>query len=193
MYSGAVGDIIGDVDGDGAERVRRHLADLADALELLIVEDRLRHLQPHMARCALEVEQIGSRPDERHQRHHQLLADRIDRRVGHLGEVLLEIGVEQLGAVGQGGNRRVGAHRADRFLAGLGHRLHQELDILLGIAESLLAIDQRHLGAAALAGGERQVAQHDLRALEPVAIGVAAGEIALQLVIGDDAPVPRDR
>ncbi len=49
-------------------------------------------------RCAvaLEVEQVRPRPDERHEAHDELLADRIDRRVRHLREVLLEIGVEQL-------------------------------------------------------------------------------------------------
>ena len=94
---GTIGDIVGDVDGDGAERVGGHLADLADALELLIVEDRLRHLEAHVPRGALEIEQIGTRPDEGHERHHQLLADRIDRRVGDLGEVLLEAVSSSLG------------------------------------------------------------------------------------------------
>jgi hypothetical protein len=42
----------------------------------------------------------GPRPDEGHERHNQLLADRVDRRVRHLREVLLEIGVQQLRPVG---------------------------------------------------------------------------------------------
>ena len=41
---------------------------------------------------AFEVEQVRPRSDDRDQAHHQLLADRIDRRVGDLREVLLEIG-----------------------------------------------------------------------------------------------------
>jgi hypothetical protein len=45
------------------------------------------------------AEQVGPRPDHRHQRHHQLFADRVDRRVGDLREVLLEVVVEQLGLV----------------------------------------------------------------------------------------------
>ena len=45
---------------------------------------------------AFEVEQVRPRPDERDEAHHQLLADRVDRRVRHLREVLLEVGVQQL-------------------------------------------------------------------------------------------------
>jgi hypothetical protein len=64
-------------------------------------------------RGALEVEEVRPRPDEGDEAHHQLLADRVDRRVGDLREVLLEIGVEQLRLVRQRRDRRVVAHRAD--------------------------------------------------------------------------------
>ena len=40
----------------------------------------------------VDVEQVRLRADERHQRHHDRLADRIDRRVGDLREQLLEVG-----------------------------------------------------------------------------------------------------
>ena len=60
---------------------------------------------------------FGRGPMKRHEAHDELLADRVDRRVRHLGEVLLEIGVEQLRLVGERRDRRVGAHRADRLLA----------------------------------------------------------------------------
>ena len=104
---------------------------------------RLRRDEP------FEVEQVRPRPDERDEAHHQLLADRIDRRVGHLREVLLEIGVEQLRLVRQRRDRRVVAHRADRFLAGRRHRRHQDLAGLPGCSRSLLAIEQRQVGRAA--------------------------------------------
>ena len=71
-----------------------------------------------LVRAGVAAEQVGARPDHRDQRHHQLLADRIDRRVGDLGEVLLEIVVEQLGLLREHRDRRVGAHRADRIVAG---------------------------------------------------------------------------
>ena len=88
-------DVIGDVERLGVERVLE-MADAADLLEVLVGEDRLAHFEPLAARVAFEVEQVRPRPDERDEAHHQLLADRVDRRVGDLREVLLEIGVEQL-------------------------------------------------------------------------------------------------
>ena len=132
------------------------------------------------------IEQVRPRPDEGHERHHQLLADRVDRRVGDLGEVLLEIGVEELRLVGQRRDRRVVAHRADRFLAGGGHRLHQDAQVLLGVAEGLLAIEQRHVGAD-LARLHGAVLEHHLGALEPLAVGMLARERGLDLLVGDDA------
>jgi hypothetical protein len=98
-------------------------------------------------RKPFKIEQIRPRSDEGHQRHHQLFADGVDRRIGDLREVLLEIGVEQLRFVGERRDRRVGAHRADGFLAGRRHRLHQDLDVFLRVAKALLAIEQRDVRA----------------------------------------------
>ena len=82
-------------------------------------------------------------PAERHvHRHDQLLADRIDRRIGDLREELLEIGVEQPRLQREDGQRRVVAHRADRFRAGRGHRLEDHLDLFAGVAEGELALGE---------------------------------------------------
>ena len=171
---GAVVGAIGDVERDGAELVVGDVADAADALQVLVGEDRMRSLEPLLLRGAFEVEQVRPRPDEGHERHDQLLADRVDRRVGHLREVLLEIGVQQLRPVGQRRDRRVGAHRADRLLAGLRHRRHQELDALLRVAEGLLAIEQADIGARLRARRSRQLMHADLGAVEPLLIGMRA-------------------
>ncbi len=108
-------------------------------------------------------------------------------RVGDLREVLLEVVVEQLRLAREHGHRRVGAHGADRLLAGGGHRRHQELQVLLRVAEGLLAIEQRGVGHGRARGHGRQVLQHDLRAGEPLPVGIGGGEAALQLVVRDDA------
>ncbi len=108
---------IGDVERDGAELVVGHLADAANPLEILVGENRVRCFEPLLLRGALEIEQVRPRPDEGHERHDQLLADRVDRRVRHLGEILLEIGVQKLRPRGERRERRVGAHRADSLLA----------------------------------------------------------------------------
>jgi hypothetical protein len=115
------------------------------------------------------------------------LADRVDRRVRHLGEVLLEVGVEDLGLVRQRRDRRVGAHGADRLLAGDGHGRHEDLQILLSVAEGLLAIEQRLVRDDGGDRDGRHVLEHDLGALQPVLVGMGLGEALLDLVVGDDA------
>ena len=178
---------VGDVDGDRGELVVLDEPDLADALQVLVGEDRLVDLEPLDLGRAFEVEQVRPRPDERDEAHDQLLADRVDRRVRHLREVLLEVGVQELRLVGQHRHRRVVAHRAHGLLAGVRHRRHQELQALLRVAERLLQIEQRHIGLLARdLLGQRQVADLHLRALEPLLVGVARGQIRLEVVVGDD-------
>ena len=139
---GAPGERIGDVELVALELGRGATLDLAQPRHVGEVEDRLRDLEPHRRVDGVDVEQVGLRADERHQRHHDRLADRIDRRVRDLREQLLEVVVERLVLVGEHGEGRIVAHRADAFLAGLGHRAHQELDVFLGVAEGLLPVEQ---------------------------------------------------
>ena len=51
------------------------------------------------------------------QRHHQIFADRIDSRVRHLREHLLEIAEQQLRLVRKTRERRVDPHRSHRLFA----------------------------------------------------------------------------
>ncbi len=179
---------VGDVDGDRREVVILHLPDLTDALEILVGQDRLVDLEPLDLRGAFEIEEVRTRADERHEAHDELLADRVDRRVRHLREVLLEVGVQQLRLRRQRRDRRVRAHGADGLLAGLHHRAHEELQAFLRVAERLLQIDQ---GDVRLVLGhllrQRQVADLDLRLLQPLLVRIARGQIGLQLVVRDDA------
>ncbi len=181
----ALFDAIGDVERLGVEPVLG-VANRADLFEIAIGQDRLAHLKTLFAGSPLVIENIRTRADERDQAHHQFLADRIDRRVGDLGEVLLEIGVEQLRLVRHRRDRRIGAHRADRFLTGGRHRRHQDLGIFLGVAEGLLAVEQRHVAAQCTGLYRVQVFQNELGAAEPVLIGMHAGKFRLDLLIGDD-------
>ena len=182
---GAPGERIRDVDlvalelGAGVRRDRaqpRHVGE---------VEDRLRDLEPHRRVDGVDVEQVGLGADERHQRHHDRLADRIDRRVGDLREQLLEVVVERLVLVREHGERRVVAHRADAFLAGLRHRAHQELDVFLGVAEGLLAIEQAFLEGG-LRRALRQVLELDADAVDPLPVRLGRRELVLQLLVVDD-------
>ncbi|MNV07343.1 hypothetical protein D3C71_977650 [compost metagenome] len=133
--------IIGEVERLGVETVFR-VADGADLFQIAIGQDRLAHFQTLGTGRALVIEKVRAWANERNEAHHQFFADRIDRRVGDLREVLLEIGVEQLRLVRHGRNRRIGAHRADSFLTRRRHRRHQELRIFAGVTEGLLTVEQ---------------------------------------------------
>ena len=177
----------GAVEGARFEMAVADLGDGADLFEIRVREDRLARLQALEPRRAFEIEQVRPGPDDRDQAHDQLLADRIDRRVGDLGEVLLEISEEQLGLVGQRRDRRVVAHGADGFLALAPHRRHQDAQVFLGVAEGLLAIEQRKIRQRRLARRVRQLLEHDLRAFEPLLVGVALGQRRLELLVGNEA------
>ena len=55
------------------------------------------------------------------------------------------------------------------------------------IAERLLPVEQRQVRAHALDGRVRQFLQHELGAMQPVAVGMALGQRRLDLVVGNQA------
>ena len=156
----------------GVQRARleviAHVGDGADFFQVGIGEDRLPDFQALELRQAFQIEQVRPRPDDRDEAHDQFFADRIDRRIGHLGEVLFEISEQQLRPVRQRRDRRIVAHGADRFFAGRRHRRHQDFEIFLGVAEGLLAIEQRQVRDRCRFRDRRQFFQHHLGAVEPL-------------------------
>ena len=120
-------------------------------------------------------EQVELRADRAGQRGHHLLADRVERRVGHLREQLGEVVEQQPRALRQRRERGVRAHRAERLDAAGGHRREQDAQLLLGVAEDLLP------------PGDRLVAEHDVLTrgqvleldqpgVQPLAVRVLGGE-----------------
>ena len=79
------------------ERHRREVRHVLEAVQLVVGEDRAGHLDEARVLRRL-VEDVRLVADVRHDRHHELLADRIDRRVRHLCEKLVEE-VEQRAAL----------------------------------------------------------------------------------------------
>ncbi len=68
------------------------------------------------------LEDVALGTEAHFQRHHDGFAQRVDRRVGHLGELLAEIVVRRAHALGQHGHWRVIAHGADGLVALLAER-----------------------------------------------------------------------
>ena len=84
---------IGDIERLGIKTIFK-MADTANFFEVTIRQNRLAHFQPFAARIAFKIENIRPWPDKRYKAHHELFADRVNRRIRDLGEILLEIGVE---------------------------------------------------------------------------------------------------
>ncbi len=181
---------IADVELVGLEGAAGEERNVADLLHRVAGEDRLRRFETHRqvgrVRRYVDGKEIRPRSDERDERHHELFADRIDRRIRHLGEELLEITVEHLRPVRQHRQCGIVAHRADRFLARLRHRTENDLEVFLRVAERLLAIEQRHFGMRRRCRF-RQVVECNPRALDPGPVGLRRCERPLELGVVDDA------
>ena len=178
---------IGDIQHQRAIASLRELVDVAQLRDVVVRQHRLVHFQAQRRIGFLDAEQVGFRADERSQRHHDLFADRIDRRVGHLREQLLEVIVERAVLVRQHRQRGIGAHRAGRLLAGADHRRQDEFQVFLRITERLLGIQQRCIQVR-LGRHFGQVAEEVAGFLDPLAVWLGGGELMFQFGIIDDAP-----
>ncbi len=162
------------------------LVDVFELGEFLVGQDRRLQLDEIAAR-RLGLEQIALGADGRLGRGDEFLADAVDRRIGDLGEELLEIVVEQLRLVGEHGQRRVAAHRADGFDAVAGHGGHEDAQVFEGVAEGLLAL--QHGVVARLGHVRRRRRRRPDRSrcsLSHCAVGLLGGDLVLDLLVGDD-------
>ena len=158
----------------------------AQFFEIAIGEQRMRQLQ-RVAVLRSLVQNVALGADVAGERHHQLFADRIDGRIRHLREQLLEVMEQRLRLVGKTGQRRIGAHGSDRLFASGGHGREQNAQVLVGVAEGALAhhdgleigiINARRLG---------QAVERDLVLLQPLGVRLAARQPLLDLFVGNDA------
>ncbi len=167
---------------------RPRLEDLGlDAPQLLelaveqdgVVDDELSRV----LRCL--VEQVALGADAGANAHDDRLADRVDRRVRHLREQLLEVRVEQRLAGGEHRERRVAAHRADRLLRVARERRQHRLHVLLRVAEQQLAAAER-LDRRLDRRSRRKLREPQLLALGPLGVRAARRDCVLGLFVGDD-------
>ena len=171
----------------GSEGIVDVVLNAADTLQVHVGEDRVGDLEPFVGTAGIEIEQVGAGPDQRHHRHHRLFSDRIDGRIRDLGEPLLEVVIQHLGAVGKDCGRCVPAHRPDRVLPTGRHRFEEELDVFPGIAESLLGGGQSVGIWAHGCHFRRQFSDMDLRLVEPPLIGLFSRQRVLEFSVVDDA------
>ncbi len=136
------------------------------------------------------LEQIILGADRGLGRGHQLLANRIDRRIRHLREQLLEVVVERLRFVREHRERSVSAHRADRLLPVRRHRREDHFEILDRVAERLLLLEQL-VGLEVVnrrrAARFRKRLECDETAVEPFAIRLPRRHRLLDLFVLHDS------
>ena len=186
----APGKRIADVQLGRADLVFRVGGNAAQSRHIRIGEHRLRDFQTIRRVNLVDAEKVRLRSDERHQRHHQLLTDRVDRWIGNLGEQLTEVVVQRLVAVRQDSQWRIVAHRPGRLFAARRHRLENELDVFLRVAEGLLTVEQT--GRALRRTGIRrrlEIVQLDVDARHPVLVGLLPRQRFLEFDVVDDAPL----
>ena len=147
-------------------------------------QDRVRHQQP-VAVFRRRGEQVLLRPDVALQRHHDFLADRIDRGVGDLREQLLEIVVDHPRLIGQHGQRAVVAHRTDRVAGLFDQRPQHELQRLHRVTERLHPRQQRLAVETVRLVLRRKVGQQDALITQPLPVRHRLGELALEFLVRD--------
>ena len=110
--------IIGNRNDLYLKALRLHILDLQ---KVGVSQDRIVHLQ-HITvfRHFLQQVSVFAKIDRRGR--HDLLTDRIDRRVCHLCKKLLKVVEQRMMRLGQHWKRRVHSHRSDRLRAVLCHR-----------------------------------------------------------------------
>ena len=133
------------------------------------------------------LEQVAFCAQQRLCARHQLFADGINGRVGHLGEQLLEVVVDGLAVAGKHGRWRVVAHRTQRFHACFHHRGQHHPQILEGVAKRLLSLGDGGRVGLGDAGGGGHIVEGEQVFIEPLLERPFVADDVLQFFVADDA------
>ena len=176
------------VDGTEAASLKAHAVDGADAVKLLLVEQRTLQAHQLAGRTGI-LEQVAVVAQVERGRSHHVLAQGVDGRVRDLSEQLIEVVKERARLLRQAGQRRIDAHRGERGLALLGHGTHDLVDVIPVVAELGHTHGGGHLG---ILGGRcrngliKRVNGQRLLG-NPVAVGLFLGIAGAQLIVVDHA------
>ena len=176
------------VDGTETAGLKAHAVDGANAVELLLAQQRT--LQAHqLAGRTGVLEQVAVVAQVERGRGDHMLAKSVDRRVRDLSEQLIEVVEERARLLGQAGQRRIDTHRGERRLALLGHGTHDFVNIIPVIPELGHAHGGGHLvvlggccrnGLIERVNGQRLLGN-------PITVGLFLGIAGAQLVVVDHA------
>ncbi len=173
---------------------RRHLgraqrrvacAEVAERLE--VGGGRYRRVEGQSAcRSWCRGEEVSLGAGEMALRRDDPFADRIERRIGDLGEHGGHVVEQESRSRGRHGGWDVGAHRPHRFPAGGRHGRQGLVEVLGGVS---VQPPGPGIGALTAGFGVRSPGhERDPAAVEPAPVGVFGGERVEQFVRGNDAP-----
>ena len=114
--------------------------------------------------------------------HHELFADRVNRRVRHLGEQLLEVVKQRLRLVRKHGKCGIVTHGANRLCTVLGHRLQDDGEVFGRIAKALL-LHQNVFGNVGRVDFAEESANTHLVLGNPAAVRLATRHLSLHFGI----------
>ena len=171
-------------------RLEAHAVDGADAPERVVGEQR--PLQAHEAAgVAAVLEQVAVIAEVEHRARDEALAQRVDRRVGDLGEELVEVVEEGACALREHSEGRVDAHRGQGDLGRRRHRADELVDVIVVVAELRHALGEAEafvgLRGQLVRGRLAQVMDVERLVAQPVTIGLLVGVLVADLVVPDHA------
>ena len=149
-------------------------------------QNRMANLQ-HRAVAALLIQKIAVRSDIYGGIRDDFLAERVNRRVGNLRKLLLEVVEQKLVLSGQYRKRNIVSHRSGRLNAVFRHWKDRILDVLIGIAEYLIEAVSHLLAVYRdLLVRNRNVLESQQVAVQPLTVRLPVSIVLLAVVIGDD-------
>ena len=160
--------------------------DASDLFQVVVAEYRMFECDGMTALRVFD-EHVAIASHEGGERHDEAFADRVDRRVGHLCEELLEITAEVLRLVAEHGEGRICSHRTDGFLAVECHGCDDLFEIFPAVSEGLLIFEYLVMfEMGEHDAGFGQFVEPDLIFIQPVCIRFPVADIILDLFVADD-------
>ena len=166
--------------------------DAGERFELGTVEER--RFEPYEPAVRPRIlEQVSMVSHIEQSRRDERLSQRIDRRVGHLSEQLVEVIVEAARVFGKTRQRRVGTHRGKRSRTIARHRDDGFLDVIEEVAVNRLPLMKRNVGVDMrrrhILRPVHQVVERERLGVNPRAVRLFVGKAVFDLVVEQHAPL----
>ena len=153
---------------------------------LMVCQNRMWHCQT-VTTFRLRIEQVAFRTNVTFQRHDDFFPDRIDRRICHLSEELMEVIVKHSRLITQACQGSIVTHRADRILVSLDQRQQHEVHRFRCVSERLHTIQQILTSESFRRGLLWQLLQANPLFLYPLLIRPPRCDIRLEFFVVDDS------